>query len=104
MTSSCSLARLGRLTSADQAAYHNATWIWDGAVWAKVDAPGPTDLNLIIVGMATVGKEVIVLTAFPYDHAPPDAVLETWSFDGSTWKRLDIKSPPWRLAPAMASW
>ena len=66
----------------------NRTWIFDGSDWQLSPAFTPDGMDIATVAGPT-GAGVLLLV----DRSGP-AALETWSWNGSGWQRLDSSGPP----------
>jgi N-acetylneuraminic acid mutarotase len=80
------------------------TWTWDGSRWTELGAPGPPDSNLAgreSPAMAKVGDTLVLFGGGTFDGSP--WFSDTWTFDGSTWTRLDVHGPSARAGAVMAT-
>ena len=81
---------------------HSETWSWDGSNWTQLQPP-------------TEGPDILSPVDFVYDPDSGKVILfggikfglkttnETWSWDGTTWTKLNpASSPPPTDSPAMA--
>ena len=92
--------------SASQQANLDATWLWTGSVWKRIDTPhDPTSNGLmgsVSLGAmaydATTGRVVLVTSATGIHFIACSA--ETWTFDGSDWL---LQKPATQLPAAVAT-
>jgi hypothetical protein len=71
----------------------NDTWTFDGYTWTLVPFPNPPPAaSEDMWSMAALGHEVVLFGG--YDAATKWALNETWVFDGSVWRMLQVPNPP----------
>jgi len=75
------------------------TWLWNGTAWTKaspaVSPPGRYDHAM--AWDASSGE--VVVSGGQRDSTTIGAIMDTWSFDGTTWKRRETsREPAWQLA------
>jgi len=63
------------------------TWTWDGTIWTRVAADGPTPRYLHAMAY-DVKRQRVVLTGGNRSARPYDVLSDTWEWDGSTWREV----------------
>ncbi|HEY1690805.1 MAG TPA: hypothetical protein VGG39_01505 [Polyangiaceae bacterium] len=81
---------------------NDETWTWNGATWTKLDVPGPSARGK--PAMATLGDEAILFGGKNESIAVRGGTMfgDTWTWDGSRWKQLDVQGPSARAGASMA--
>ena len=76
------------------------TWLWSGARWRQVTAPGPSARAEPLLTYASDRSRVVLYGGDRGGGAPP--LTDTWEWDGAQWQRVDSAGPPSRSGAAMA--
>jgi hypothetical protein len=79
------------------------TWTWNGTTWTKMDVRGPSARGKH--AMATLGDTVVLFGGKNESIAIRGGPMfdDTWTWDGSRWKRLDVQGPSARAGASMAA-
>jgi len=77
------------------------TWTWNGASWTQVSATGPSARDgARTVFVSTIGQ--VLLFGGAEIAGNVTNLNDTWVWDGTQWKRMDIAGPPARAHAALA--
>ncbi len=84
----------------------NDTWVWDGSNWTqKSPQPSPSTRAYLAMAYDSAHTQVILFGGDPETSLSlgPDAVNDTWVWDGSNWTQKALQtSPPSRSISALA--
>ena len=81
--------------SAGRGQAHGDTWTYDGNVWTKIEGAGPGARQAHMMAFdAKRGRTVLFggMGTAPRGERPP-TFGDTWEFDGSSWRKLDVSGP-----------
>jgi hypothetical protein len=71
------------------------TWIWDGATWTQRAVSGPPSRSS--ASGAGIGGQVILFGGLgKVNDAGTNALGDTWGWDGTSWRQLDVVGPSGR--------
>jgi hypothetical protein len=79
---------------------HGDTWEWDGTAWHKAPGSGPPARQGHVMVFDTKRSRLVVFggagTAAP--GQPPGQLSDTWEYDGTSWRQLQVTGPSPRAA------
>ena len=84
---------------------HNDTWEWDGVRWQRIVADSlPTSPPArALHGLAYDERRgrVVLMGGFAMRDGRPEVFDDTWEWDGTVWRRMDLPGPGARDHTAM---
>jgi hypothetical protein len=98
--SQCVLLFGGAAVSVDAAAIPGAnpamladTWAWDGESWTQVDDAGPSSRFAFGLASDTTRNRVVLFGGANFVVGGPQALGDTWEWDGAAWTQQDETGP-----------
>jgi hypothetical protein len=79
---------------------NSITWEWDGAVWKKIEVPGPEGRQAFGMLYDTKRKKIVLYGGM--GNNPQEPFTDTWEFDGSKWTKIVAPGPGKRLSAGYA--
>jgi len=83
----------------------NDTWIWDGGNWRQISTPNAPEPRQLFAMTYDSARDRVVLfggSRFTSDGKAFEAVFDTWEFDGTTWTKIEVATPPVANFPLLA--
>lgn len=83
----------------------NDTWVWDGGLWQEIETPSaPEPRQLFGLTFDSVRDRVILFGGSRRNAADTafEGAFDTWEFDGTTWTKIDVATPPQVSFPLLA--
>jgi hypothetical protein len=86
--------------SAGRGQAHGQTWEWDGTTWYTAAVPGPPARQGHVMVFDSKRNRVVLYggTGSAGPGQPPIRYADTWEYDGTSWKQLDVQGPPTRAS------
>lgn len=84
----------------------NDTWVWDDGVWHQVDTPNAPEARQLFAMTYDSTRDRVILFGgsrpTAADASNFEATYDTWEFDGTTWTKIDVATPPQVNFPLLA--
>jgi len=83
----------------------NDTWVWDDGLWRQIETPNAPEARQLFSMTFDAARDRVILFGGSKQAANGEdfeATYDTWEFDGTTWTKIEVATPPQVNFPLLA--